>query len=88
MLKFWIDPWLLGPYSAREWIVPVSRSEYCHDSMLTLTSYSGLTPEQVERLWRKHIYLPSTGRINVAGLNPMSLPVVAAAIDEVVREDS
>lgn len=49
-------------------------------------SFSGLSPRQVETLVSKHhIYLPSNGRINVAGLNPRTIPIVAKAIDEVVR---
>ncbi|KAI5962693.1 AAT2 [Candida pseudojiufengensis] len=49
-------------------------------------SFTGLTPEQVERLEKKHgIYLVSSGRASVAGLNEHNVDKVAKAIDEVVR---
>lgn len=49
-------------------------------------SFTGLTPEQVERLEKKHgVYLVSSGRASVAGLNDGNVDKVANAIDEVVR---
>ena len=35
---------------------------------------------------RFHIYLPATGRINIAGLSPSTIDTVAHALDIVVRE--
>lgn len=44
-------------------------------------SYTGLSAEQVERLIAEYaIYLPSDGRINVAGLNDKNLSYVARSI--------
>ncbi|MDP2243896.1 amino acid aminotransferase [Pseudomonas sp.] len=48
-------------------------------------SYSGLTPEQVERLRSEFgIYAVGTGRICVAALNQRNLPVVTQAIAQVL----
>jgi aspartate aminotransferase len=44
----------------------------------------GLTPEQVERLRAEHgIYMVGDSRINIAGLNVTTVPVLAAAIAQV-----
>lgn len=49
-------------------------------------SYTGLSPEMVERLETKHaVYLVSSGRASIAGLNHGNVDHVAKAIDEVVR---
>ncbi|KAF4307556.1 hypothetical protein GTA08_BOTSDO04420 [Botryosphaeria dothidea] len=54
-----------------------------------LFSFLSLSPADVERLGSEfHIHLPSTGRINVAGLNESNVETVARAIDRVVRERS
>ncbi len=46
-----------------------------------LFSYCQLSEKQVERLIHDHaIYLPSDGRINIAGLNKKSIPYVVNAI--------
>ncbi len=46
-----------------------------------LFSFSGLSPEQVQRLRQeKAIYMLSNGRINIAGLNTRNLPYVVEAI--------
>lgn len=46
-----------------------------------LFSFSGLNPEQVQRLRQeKAIYMLSNGRINIAGLNPHNLSYVTEAI--------
>lgn len=51
------------------------------DKQTGLFSFSGLNPEQVERLKReKAIYMPINGRINVAGLNTQIIPYVAEAL--------
>jgi aspartate aminotransferase/aromatic-amino-acid transaminase len=49
-------------------------------------SYTGLSPEQVKELREKFaIYMVSTGRINLAGLNEKNLDAVASAIASVVK---
>ncbi|MGY6410372.1 MAG: amino acid aminotransferase [Alkalilacustris sp.] len=51
-------------------------------------SLLGLTPAQVERLRAAHaIYLVPDGRANIAGLGEATLPRVATAIAEVVRDE-
>lgn len=46
-----------------------------------LFSYSGLKPDQVQFLRQeKGIYMPSSGRINMAGLNAQNIPRVANAL--------
>ena len=48
-------------------------------------SYSGLTPEQVEKLKKDYsVYIVSTGRICVAALNSHNLDYVANAIAKVL----
>jgi aspartate aminotransferase, cytoplasmic len=55
--------------------------------MLTIDSYLGLNPTQCCKLVDHfHIYLPTNGRINIAGLNDSCIERVASAIDTVVRE--
>ncbi|CAH2355622.1 aspartate aminotransferase, cytoplasmic [[Candida] railenensis] len=49
-------------------------------------SFTGLTPEMVARLEKTHgVYLVSSGRASVAGLNDGNVEQVAKAFDEVVR---
>jgi aromatic-amino-acid transaminase len=49
-------------------------------------SYTGLSPEQVDRLREQHaIYLVRTGRMCVAGLNRENAPRVARAFAEVMK---
>ncbi|ABN68070.2 aspartate aminotransferase [Scheffersomyces stipitis CBS 6054] len=49
-------------------------------------SFTGLSPDMVARLEKVHgIYLVSSGRASVAGLNDGNVEKVANAIDEVVR---
>jgi aspartate/tyrosine/aromatic aminotransferase len=51
-----------------------------------LFSYSGLTSQQVQRLRdEKAIYMPLSGRINVAGLNTQIIPYVAKSIVSVLE---
>ncbi|KAI8654213.1 hypothetical protein LRP88_01757 [Fusarium phalaenopsidis] len=53
-----------------------------------LFSYLDLTPTQCKTLVdRHHIYLPSSGRINISGLNKENIERVAKAIDQVVSGD-
>lgn len=52
-------------------------------------SYTGLSPDMVQRLESQHaVYLVSSGRISIAGLNDGNIDHVANAIDEVVRHQS
>lgn len=56
------------------------------DAQRGMFSYSGLSPEQVEKLRADHaIYAVSTGRICVAALNSRNVTVVADAIAQVMR---
>ncbi|CCK68271.1 aspartate transaminase AAT2 KNAG_0A06090 [Huiozyma naganishii CBS 8797] len=49
-------------------------------------SFTGLSPEMVRRLETQHaVYLVSSGRASIAGLNEGNVDHVARAIDEVVR---
>jgi len=49
-------------------------------------SFSGLTPAQVGRIIEKYaIYMPTNGRINVAGLNHHNLDYVINAIHDIVN---
>jgi aromatic-amino-acid transaminase len=48
-------------------------------------SLLGASPEQVERLREDHgIYLVFDSRMNVAGLTPETIPLVAKAVAEVM----
>ncbi|KAH3671482.1 hypothetical protein OGAPHI_000184 [Ogataea philodendri] len=48
--------------------------------------YSGLSADQCAQLRDKHhVYLPSSGRVNVACLNESNFKLFASAFDEVVR---
>jgi aspartate aminotransferase len=49
-------------------------------------SFTGLTAKQVQRLEKSHgVYMVSSGRASIAGLNEGNVERVAKAIDEVVR---
>lgn len=49
-------------------------------------SYTGLNEAQVKHLVEKyHIYLPKSGRISIAGLNPNNIDYVAKAFNDVVK---
>jgi aspartate aminotransferase len=49
-------------------------------------SFTGLTPEQCAILTNKHhVYLLSSGRISMAGLNNSNIQRLAAAINDAVR---
>lgn len=50
--------------------------------------YSGLSPEQVDRLTNEHhIYLTRNGRISMAGLGSHSVGYLAEAIHDVTKID-
>ncbi|KAF4333022.1 aspartate aminotransferase cytoplasmic [Fusarium beomiforme] len=54
-----------------------------------LFSYLNLNPRQCQRLIEEyHIYLPSSGRINISGLNQSNIDRVADCIDELIREET
>ncbi|CAK7913265.1 aspartate aminotransferase, cytoplasmic [[Candida] anglica] len=58
-------------------------------SQTGMFSFTGLTPEMVARLEKTHgVYLVSSGRASVAGLNDHNVDKVAKAFDEVVRFSS
>ena len=49
-------------------------------------SFSGLTPEQVDRLREDHaVYAVRSGRINVAGITPANVDALCDAITAVIR---
>jgi aspartate aminotransferase len=49
-------------------------------------AFTGLTPEQVERLIKEHhIYMTKDGRMSIAGLNSKNIKTVAKAIHEVTK---
>ncbi|KAI9830714.1 MAG: hypothetical protein M1819_005378 [Sarea resinae] len=55
-------------------------------SQIGMFSYTGLTPTQVQALKEKyHIYLLTSGRASISGLNSRNVAYVARAIDDVVR---
>lgn len=55
-------------------------------SQTGMFSFTGLSADEVARLEEKHgVYLVSSGRASVAGLNEGNVEAVAIAIDEVVR---
>lgn len=55
-------------------------------AQIGMFSYTGLTPAQCERMVEEfHVYMLGNSRINVAGLNEATVPVLADAIDAVVR---
>ncbi len=48
-------------------------------------SYTGLSKAQCDRMVEEfHVYMLDTGRINVAGLNEATVPILARAIHAVV----
>eukprot|EP01117_Protostelium_nocturnum_P014169 TRINITY_DN535_c0_g1_i1.p1 TRINITY_DN535_c0_g1~~TRINITY_DN535_c0_g1_i1.p1 ORF type:complete len:437 (-),score=169.43 TRINITY_DN535_c0_g1_i1:142-1356(-) len=52
-------------------------------------SYTGLNPKQVEVLIQKHhIYLTADGRISLAGLSTKTVPVLADAIQDALRQSN
>ena len=58
-------------------------------SQIGMFTYTGLTAAQVEHVTREfHIYLLSSGRISMAGLNTSNVQRLAKAIDDAVRKIS
>lgn len=55
-------------------------------SQIGMFSYTGLSPTQVAHMTRvHHVYLLSSGRISMAGINSGNVARLAAAIDDAVR---
>ncbi len=51
-------------------------------------SYTGFTPEQVDRLKNEfHIYAIRNGRISIPGLNPGNVEYVAKAFHEITKDE-
>jgi aspartate aminotransferase len=51
-------------------------------------SYTGFTPEQVDRLKNEfHIYAIRNGRISISGLNPGNVEYVAKAFHEITKDE-
>ncbi|MES1915563.1 MAG: hypothetical protein MHM6MM_007489, partial [Cercozoa sp. M6MM] len=54
-------------------------------SQIGMFSFTGLTPEQcANMISRHHIYLLSSGRISMAGLNPHNIEYMADAMHDVI----
>ncbi|KAJ5729470.1 Aspartate aminotransferase [Penicillium malachiteum] len=57
-------------------------------TQIGMFSYTGLSPAQVENLRAEsHVYILTSGRISVPGLNHGNVKYVAAAIDKAAREE-
>ena len=55
-------------------------------TQIGMFSFTGLSPSQCEQLTNKyHIYLTKNGRISMPGLSTKTVPYLADAIDDVVR---
>jgi aromatic-amino-acid transaminase len=69
----------LDPYGLRE--------RFAHiDVQRGMFSYTGLTPEQVKNLRDHHsVYMVSSGRANVAGIDATRLDLLAEAIADVCK---
>ena len=65
-----------------------SRKDWSHiTEHLGMFCYSGLTPEQVERMKvEHHVYITRDGRISMAGLPSCNVRHVAEAIHSVIEE--
>ena len=64
----------------------LDRDFSCFAKQRGMFSFSGLNPQQVQRLRDEYsIYIVGSGRINVAGITPRGLPRLCAAIANVLR---
>ena len=65
-----------------------SRKDWSHiTEQIGMFCYSGLTPEQVERMKvEHHVYITRDGRISMAGLTSCNVRYVAEAIHSVIEE--
>jgi aspartate aminotransferase len=55
-------------------------------SQIGMFSFTGLTPEQVDKLAEKaHVYLTRDGRISMAGLNSSNVEYFAESMSKVVK---
>jgi len=48
-------------------------------------AFTGMTPDQVDKLYAKSIYLTKNGRISMAGLNTKNVDRLASAIHDVTK---
>jgi len=64
-----------------------STKDWSHiTKQIGMFAFSGLTPEQVDRLQKEHhIYMTKDGRMSISGLNEHNIPVVAKAIHDVTK---
>jgi len=64
-----------------------SKRDWSHiTNQIGMFCYSGLTPEQVDRLCTEfHIYLTRNGRISIAGISSNNVQYLAKAIHEVTK---
>ena len=49
-------------------------------------AFTGLSPEMVDELYLRHVYLLRTGRISMAGVNTKNVERLAQHIHEVSRD--
>lgn len=54
-------------------------------SQIGMFSYTGLDARQVAKLQEKHIYMSSTGRVSMSGLNEGNVEYFCDCVDEVVK---
>ncbi|MDA7952098.1 MAG: aminotransferase class I/II-fold pyridoxal phosphate-dependent enzyme, partial [Pirellulaceae bacterium] len=55
------------------------------EQQLGMFSFTGLSPQQVERLQKEHgVYIVGSGRINVAGVTPANVESLCQAIGQVL----
>ena len=67
-----------------------SKRNWSHiNSQIGMFCYSGLTPEQVDRLTNEyHIYLTRNGRISMAGVTSKNVEYLAKAIHEITKKEN
>lgn len=54
-------------------------------SQIGMFCFTGMTPEQVDQLYTKSIYLTRNGRISMAGVNTKNVQRLAEAIHDVTK---
>ena len=94
------EQWLVELKGMADRIIDMRRQLYEHliklgtpgdwthiTSQIGMFTYTGLTTAQVEHLTREfHIYLLSSGRISMAGLNESNVERLAVAMDDAIRK--
>lgn len=48
-------------------------------------AYSGLTPEQVQRLRERHVYMNMDGRMSISGINSGNVEYLAKSMHEATK---